>query len=94
MFLLLPFLFDGVGLETLLTAVLLIERLDARLGTEVQRGRRVFLRQLKQPAADPLLLVFRQDQQLGDGSEIAAVRQDAQTAGQHIAVPGGDVQRF
>ena len=49
-------------------------------------------RQLEQPAADALSLIFRQNQQLGNGAEEAAVRKNAQASHQRFAIMRSDIQ--
>lgn len=50
--------------------------------------------QPQQPASDALPLICRQHQQLRDGAEKAAVREDSQATRQLAAVPGSEVHRF
>ena len=84
---------NDVRLQAPLAAVFLVETLDAGLGAEIQHRGGALLRKGEQPAANALLLILGQYEQLGYGAEIVPVAQDAQTADQQTAVVGGDIQR-
>ena len=62
-----------IRLQTLPASILFVKRLNARLGSEIQHGGRVFLGQLEEPAADALFLIRRKYEQFCNGSEKIAV---------------------
>ena len=92
--LLLPFFPDRIGLQSFLTAVLLIESFHAGLRTKVKHRRRVLFRKLQKPASDAPAPVLRKDEQLRDRTEKIAVCKDTQASDKRFAVTGSDVYRF
>lgn len=89
-----PFSVNYIGLQSFGTPVFFIKRLCFRLRTKIEHGRGVGSGELEKMAAYSLLPVFRENQQLGNGAKIIAVRKNPQAAYKPSAVVSGYIQGF